>query len=649
MILLHLPVLVLFFAAATPAAPQADSVRQEKLVDDIWTVILMNGEETGWTHTRVVEIGEGEELRYRSDYEVFDRTLNMGDVTVNREAGWSLEDHRGRLLEVHDRMDNDGEVTRFDLVVSGQEAEIVTTTLDVPRRRTMKWERDVLGDMGVWLLTVEHGAEPGTEFSFKAFDGDTESITTNTCRVLEVEDVDLLDGEVRRLRRCEETCSALPNISIVSWCDEELDLVKYEVDMAGLVIGEVRTTQERAKRNESTALRLDVSDLICSRCDVDIPSLTPVDSITYRLRGRDEALGMPRGMGGDLRQTIVTEENGSVLLRVEVVTPPAGAPLPREPHAAELAEYLEPNSVIQSDHPELRARALEIADERTDAWEVACRLERFVYDHIVDCDVAMGYASAGRVFESQAGDCTEHAVLLAAMARAVGLPSRIASGFTYMESAFWAHAWTEVWIDGEWYALDATLGEGRVDPGHIRFSTESHRTSSSVESWLADLQGFNLDVEVVEFTCAGRRHDRENGFRTDHVEGDVYRNSLYGLRLVKAPEQVFDEYDEELEEGDPTLVLLLGQCTICLMAEPLQTDEEYEEALKAGGLKVLSRASRKVGGVSGVEYALEDEDGLYRVVSFSNEHATFTLFAILQDEDEDRAVFESVLRSVEFE
>ncbi len=64
------------------------------------------------------------------------------------------------------------------------------------------------------------------------------------------------------------------------------------------------------------------------------------------------------------------------------------------------------------------------------------------------------------------GDCTEHAVMLAAMMRASGIPSRVVIGLTYSDqaSAMIGHMWTEAWIDGHWIPYDSTRRSGNREP-----------------------------------------------------------------------------------------------------------------------------------------------------------------------------------------
>jgi transglutaminase-like putative cysteine protease len=86
-------------------------------------------------------------------------------------------------------------------------------------------------------------------------------------------------------------------------------------------------------------------------------------------------------------------------------------------------------------------------------------------------------ATADHVAKTLRGDCTEYAMLTAAMCRAVGIPSRTAVGLIYAnvrgQPAFAFHMWTEAWVDGRWRPLDATLGKGRIGATHLKICDQS--------------------------------------------------------------------------------------------------------------------------------------------------------------------------------
>ncbi len=94
-------------------------------------------------------------------------------------------------------------------------------------------------------------------------------------------------------------------------------------------------------------------------------------------------------------------------------------------------------------------------------------LRAFVHAHIQKKGMARGYDAASVTARRREGDCTEHAVLLAALARAHGLPSRVIHGIVIASSkghvGAYGHAWTEVFADGRWQLLDATLAGESVE------------------------------------------------------------------------------------------------------------------------------------------------------------------------------------------
>jgi transglutaminase-like putative cysteine protease len=73
-------------------------------------------------------------------------------------------------------------------------------------------------------------------------------------------------------------------------------------------------------------------------------------------------------------------------------------------------------------------------------------------------------------------------VLLAAMARARKIPSRVVVGVVYVASlsSFGGHMWTEVFINGLWVPLDATLGRGGIGADHIKFADSSFSENDGV-------------------------------------------------------------------------------------------------------------------------------------------------------------------------
>jgi transglutaminase-like putative cysteine protease len=158
-----------------------------------------------------------------------------------------------------------------------------------------------------------------------------------------------------------------------------------------------------------------------------------------------------------------------------------------------------PNSLIQSDDSRVLAMAREAAGDEADPWQVAKRLEAYVHKAVRNKNFSQALASAAEVARTGEGDCTEHAVLLAALARARGIPARVAVGLVYVEpAALGFHMWTEMFIGGKWVPLDATLGLGGIGAAHLKIAQSSLEGADHLASFLPVAQALGqLKLEVL--------------------------------------------------------------------------------------------------------------------------------------------------------
>lgn len=169
------------------------------------------------------------------------------------------------------------------------------------------------------------------------------------------------------------------------------------------------------------------------------------------------------------RQKVQLGEEGAVTLtltrehRVEAA----------EPLSAEDREkYLSATPATVSDHPVIIERAKRVIAKETDARGQAERIVRWVFLNM-DAASASNSTNALQILDQRAGDCSEHALLCVALARAAGIPAREVSGVMYggAGSKFFAwHAWVEVHDGHQWIAVDPTWNQIAVDGTHLKFS-----------------------------------------------------------------------------------------------------------------------------------------------------------------------------------
>jgi transglutaminase-like putative cysteine protease len=89
--------------------------------------------------------------------------------------------------------------------------------------------------------------------------------------------------------------------------------------------------------------------------------------------------------------------------------------------------------------------------------------------------------------DNRMGDCNEHAVLMAALARAAGIPCRIEAGLVYLKGRFYYHAWNIVYV-GRWITLDSLFGQMPADVSHIRFTTGTQQQQIDIIGVIGKVQ-----------------------------------------------------------------------------------------------------------------------------------------------------------------
>jgi len=133
--------------------------------------------------------------------------------------------------------------------------------------------------------------------------------------------------------------------------------------------------------------------------------------------------------------------------------------------------FLQPGPFIQSDHQKIKDKAKNITRDEIVPLEKAKKLIAWVYKNIEKRPV-LSVPDALSTLENRVGDCNEHAVLLAALARASGIPARIETGLAYLNGRFYYHAWNLLYL-GRWITADSVFNQIPADVTHVRFTTGS--------------------------------------------------------------------------------------------------------------------------------------------------------------------------------
>lgn len=256
------------------------------------------------------------------------------------------------------------------------------------------------------------------------------------------------------------------------------------------------------------------------KADVSIPDARKIKRGVYLIESSGDPIGRDRQkfvpISAGAQQVIETPTKSGRAFRIEVdLTAPkwiseGDADWPT-------AETRKASTMLDFEDVEVAALAKKVQLQGDKSpLDKARKIGQFVAKFIVKKDYSIGFASASEVARTRRGDCTEHGVLVAALLRGAGVPSRIVSGLVYapeaegMKNVFVYHMWAQAWVEdnaapgekprGRWVDVDAAVPESDFDAAHIALAasalTETSPIESSVEYTLAALG--TIKIQVLE-------------------------------------------------------------------------------------------------------------------------------------------------------
>jgi hypothetical protein len=343
------------------------------------------------------------------------------------------------------------------------------------QENSIPWPAGAVMAEGLRLIELEKKLNDGTTYEVQVFSPGIMAAVKTLTKVGAKQDIDLL-GRIVKLTKIETTMSmpGAGEIVTTSYVDEQMRAMKSIMPMAGMNVEMVGCTREFAMSNNQPA---EIVDKMFMASPEPIENAGAAKSITYYLKPNAQTANLI--IPSSDNQKVQKLEDGMVMVKVEPVSMPAGETFPYKGTDANLISATKPNRFLQSDDATIIALAKQAIGDAKDSAQAAQRIEDFVSKYIKDVSFSVGYASATEVAASKRGDCTEFAVLCAALCRAVGIPAKVTVGVAYVndfegKTGFGGHAWTEAYIGGKWVGLDSAFKAGalgKFDAGHIALAS----------------------------------------------------------------------------------------------------------------------------------------------------------------------------------
>lgn len=419
---------------------------------EIWMNIFQGNKKIGFSHAGFSTGIDG----YRLQETVLMRINTMGMVQdINLKT-------RGHLKPDFSLADFDFEIDsgRFNFNVSGSvsgEVLTVRTTSAGTSRRTdipLKAKPYLLPAITAALAAAE--LNTGDQYTFDIFDPATMGQTPVNVEVMGKEVIDIMGAQTSATK----IALNFKGTSQLAWIGKDGDILK-EKGLLGIRLE--KTSRQDALQGLGVASSTDLTQTASVPSNVPLENIDRLSALTIEINGilhEGLQLGGGRQIFKNNRLTIEKESLADLTAEID------------ENRLQRLEKvFLMPGPFIQSDDQKIQAQMHKIIGSETVALRKVKLLVDWVYKNI-DKRPVLSIPDALSTLKNRVGDCNEHAVLLAALARAAGIPCRIEAGLVYLKGRFYYHAWNLVYL-GRWITVDAVFDQVPADVGHIRLVTGS--------------------------------------------------------------------------------------------------------------------------------------------------------------------------------
>jgi len=435
-----------FFSKA-PIADIPESTGQIR-AQDTWMRIGLNNQKIGYAHSVLSKNKTGfslnETLFMKIDILGAPQELQM-ETSADLAPDLSISRFNFTLRSA-----------RFDFKAAGKripgpKMHLSMTIAGNTREMTIDLEKPPYLTAGILYAAARDARlKTGKQFAYPIFDPSTMQMQTLHIKVKGREAINVMGKQINTRKLVFDFKGA----EQTAWLSPDGEVVREE-GLFGMTIEKV--SREQAMAGLDIDPGQDLTELAAVTVDQNLENPRSLSNLVVAVRGIEfDNLDLTGG-----RQTL---SGNRLRITTEDMADGGGekAAFSTQPFAAALTA----GPFIQSDHPKIKKLAEKLTNGIDTPLEKAERLVAWVYENIEKRPV-LSVPDALSTLKTRRGDCNEHAMLLAALARAAGMPAEIEAGLVYLNGRFYYHAWNRLYI-GQWITADAVFGQIPADATHIR-------------------------------------------------------------------------------------------------------------------------------------------------------------------------------------
>lgn len=447
--------LLLSIAMAIVGISPASAEKFKKLdkppLSENWYGIYVNNERVGFYRQKISETSQG--YLMEGDGSVSVKVMGYSKESSMRESYQTGKNLALRSFEIEQNIN--GIQSRLSGRVGYDNVRLKNTIADKTTDKQLKFRGEIYPGPALNLYPLLRDSAPGKTYKISTFD--PEEVKIKEIKISVVGSENTPDGQAA----LKLSNTLYPFVTNDIWMDSQGNTL-FESVRDGLVTTRIEDPKMLGAFVGSVALAKKdlIYDFSLVRVDPQIKEQQNLKGLAVEISGWNDALPLLQE-GGQ-----VVEKSGE-----ERITVRTGSAVPAAAEAAAarpLAAYLKPAHKIESDAPEITAKAKEISAGKGTQEEAIRALASWTADWLKDT-VGDG-GSALTSLKSRTGNCQTHARLYTALARAAGIPTRFVSGLVHLDDkGFLYHSWAESLLGGRWVAVDPTYNQVPADPTHLKF------------------------------------------------------------------------------------------------------------------------------------------------------------------------------------
>jgi hypothetical protein len=443
------------------SAPKISFDSGEVILREEWKRIYLNNEPVGYSKVLLQEGVFASRRVYVLNNETNLYLLVAGTNQNIKLIGNATLDKDLTLLQFNQELYTGGQRLRVRGIFGQKHLRLWINSGAGETERILPLQQRCYSTEAINLILLRDKFPLGKKYRIPIFDP-----TTLSADELEVEIIKKTEVEINKIKYpAFEVQQRFKGLTQTVWINPKGEALKEEATLAGLNLVSLKEL-EPDKAELQVVHRSSQDLLLTSSIPANRELANPRE--TYELTVRLN--NVPEQQLEQIKQTgqIFGKETAKNSIELQIKTNDLARipPYTEQVNTKQFIKYLAPSALVQSADPNIAKTAKKIAGNERDSVRGSVKLTRWVYRNIRK-KILVSVPSAVDVLKYREGDCNEHSVLFAALARSVGIPTKIVAGLVYKDGYFFYHAWNEVWV-GQWVPVDATFGQTAVDATHIK-------------------------------------------------------------------------------------------------------------------------------------------------------------------------------------